>query len=134
VDLPASKSAIVLFTPDGGSKQPARYLARAIDDSAEAFPAGSFLVVNYTKTPVKITLEEKTFEIPADATEAISEIPYSPRQTARMQAFVKKGDAWNLISTGTWTNPGAKRVLEVLTENQATGQVEMRGIRDVATK
>lgn len=134
VDLPATKSAIVLFTSGENPKQPAHCRARAIDDSVQAFPAGSFLVVNFTKTPVKITLEEKSYEIAPDAAEAIAKIPYTARQSVRMQAFAKKGDAWNLISTGTWTNPGTRRVLEVLTQDPATGQVEMRGIRDVATK
>lgn len=134
VDLPASKSAIVLFTSGENAKQPVQYRARAIDDSAKAFPAGSFLIVNFTKSPVKITLEGKSYEVAPDAVEAITKIPYTTRQNVRMQAFAKKGDDWNLISTGTWTNPGAKRVLEILTADPVSGQVEMRGIRDVATK
>ena len=35
------------------------------------------------------------------------------------------------MSSGSWPNPGTRRVLEIVTENLVTKQAELKGIRDV---
>lgn len=132
VELPAgSKSFILLFLPD--SVEPGNQHCRviAIDDSAKGFPPGSFKVGNFTTSPVKITLEKETFEYAPGEMKVIAKPPFGEDQAAGMEAHFKKDDQWKVISTGSWSNPGTRRVLEIITENLATKQIELKGIRDV---
>jgi hypothetical protein len=132
VDFPAgTKSCILLFLPQTGETTNFRSRILAIDDSAKAFPAGSFKIANFTTVPVKIELDKLTYEIPAGETKLLSNIPFGESQTISMHAYTKQGEEWDLISTGIWTNPGTRRVLEVLTEDPANKQIELKGIRDV---
>ncbi|MES2920829.1 MAG: hypothetical protein V4819_04755 [Verrucomicrobiota bacterium] len=132
VELPAgSKSFILVFLPD--SVEPGNQHSRviAIDDSVKEFPAGSFKVANFSASPVKILLEKDTFEYAPGDVKVIDKPPFGENQAASMEAYFKKDDEWKMISTGSWPNPGTRRVLQVFTENLATKEIELKGIRDV---
>ena len=132
VELPAgSKSFILLFLPESAEAGDFHSRVIAIDDSAKGFPAGSFKVANFTKCPVKFLLEKETFEYAPGETKIISKLPFGEDQSVGMEAYFKREDKWNIMSTGSWPNPGTRRVLEIVTENLKTKQIELKGIRDV---
>ena len=134
VELPAdSKSFILLFLPETEpEKHPNRVVA--IDDSAKGFPAGSFKIANFTSYPLKITLEKESFEYAPGEIKFIAQPPFGENQSASMEAYCKRNDQWKIISTGSWPNPGTRRVLQIATENPVTKQVELKGIRDVSVQ
>lgn len=132
VEFPAhSKSFILLFLPD--SVEPGNQHCRvvAIDDSAKGFPAGSFKVGNFTNSSVKILLEKDTFEYAPGEMKVIGKPPFGDNQSASMEAYFKKDAEWMMISSGSWPNPGTRRVLEIVIEDPTSKQIELKGIRDV---
>lgn len=130
-ELPSKPgSYILLMLPDDAS--PAKSKVVVVDSSAKAFPPGSFKVMNFTTTPVKIELEGKAFEFPPGEAKLIEKAPMGENQTAGMRASYERDGKWTTISSGVWPSPGEKRVLQVLIESGANKRVELRGIRDVA--
>lgn len=132
VDLPpASPSCILLFMPE--SNEPGNYQSKvvSIDDSAKSFPPGSFKVVNLGSLPVKIELEKESYEIPAGESKVIDKPPYGENQSVAMTAFCKRDEKWQTITSSVWLNPGTRRVLQLITEDPVSKQVEIKGIRDV---
>ena len=135
VEIPSgSKSWILLFLPVTAEAGNFQSRVMAIDDSPAAFPAGSFKVANFATLPVKIELEQETFEFAAGEVRVIAKAPFGDNQAAGMVAYCKHGEKWKLISSGSWPNPGTRRVLQFITENPVTRQIELRGIRDVVTQ
>jgi len=133
VEFPANtKSVILLFLPE--SLEHGNFHSRviAIDDTAKAFPAGSFKLANFAKCPVKIELDKETYEVAPGETKLIAKTDFGVTQAASMRAYCKSEDQWQMISTGSWPNPGSKRVLQIFTEDLASKQIELKGIRDVA--
>jgi hypothetical protein len=136
VRVPAAvTSAIFLFLPDPSGKpgdQPGRSRVVVVDDSLRAFPLGSFKVVNDTKLPVRLELEKEVHSFKAGETRLVAKPRFGENQAAAMRASCEKDGAWQMITSGTWTNPGTKRVLQLFTQDQATGRIEFKGIRDIA--
>jgi hypothetical protein len=133
IEFPAtSKSWILLFTPETVEQGEFKSKVFAIDDSAKGFPAGSFQIANLTTMPIKIELEKETYEFTPGEMRNIPKPPFGENQSASMEAYFKKDDKWMLLSSGSWPNPGTKRVLQILTENPATKQIDLKGVRDVA--
>lgn len=132
VELPAgSKSFILIFLAESAEPGDQRSRVMVIDDSAKAFPAGSFKVANFTTFPVKFLLETETFEYAPGEIKVIAKPPFGENPAVSMEAYFKRDDQWKIISTGSWQNPGTRRVLQVFTENLATKQIELKGVRDV---
>ncbi len=132
VEIPAgAKSLILLFLPATAESGNFHSRVMAIDDSAAAFPPGSFKVANFATLPVKIDLETESFEFAAGEVRIIAKPPFGDNQAASMEASIKRDDKWHMISSGSWPNPGTRRVLQVVSENPATRQPELKGIRDV---
>ena len=132
VEIPTgAKSLILLFLPE--SAEPGNFHSRvlAIDDSAKAFPGGSFKVANLGSLPLKIQLEKESFEFAPGEIRVIAKPPFGDNQSASMEAYIKRDGQWALMSSGSWPNPGTRRVLEIVTENLTTKQAELKGIRDV---
>lgn len=132
VEIPSdSKSCILLFLPE--SVEPGDFHSRilVIDDSAKAFPPGSFKIANFGVLPLKIDLEKESFEFSPGEVRIIAKPIFGDNQSASMKAYLKRNDQWSLISSGSWPDPGTRRVLEIATENPVTKQMELRGIRDV---
>jgi hypothetical protein len=126
----AAKSVILLFITETPG-QPACKIV-VVDDSAKAFPAGSFAIVNRSALPVKIQLEDQSFEFKPGEIRAIPNPPVGPSQASAMKGFCKRAGEWENFASGVWPHPGDKRVLQILTDNPTTNQVEIRGVRDVA--
>lgn len=132
VEIPANaKSLIFLFLPETLEQGDFHSRVLAIDDSAAAFPGGSFKVVNLASSPLKIELEKQAFEFAPGEVKVIDKPPFGDNQAAGMEAYIKRNDQWTLISSGSWPNPGTRRVLEIVTENLVTKQTELKGVRDV---
>lgn len=132
VDLPENlKSSVLLFIPI--SQKPGDYQSRVvpIDDSAAAFPSGSFKVANVGNLPIKIELGKDTHQCAPGETLVISKVPFGANQSVGMRAYCKRGDNWKLITSGVWSNPGTKRVLQVFVEDLLTKEVTLKGIRDI---
>ncbi len=129
---PEIKSCILVFLPESPKPMVLNSRVLAIDDSTESFPAGSFKIANFASVPVKIELEAEVCELAAGEVKIMTKLPYRDNQSVSMRAYVKKHDQWQLMSTGIWTDPGTRRVLQLITEDLATKEVELRGVRDVA--
>ena len=124
------RSAILLFLPaPAGGK--ARCQILVIDDSKRAFPAGSFRVSNLSPQPVRIVLEEKTYNFKPGEIQLITDPPVREGRQSGMKAFAFQDDAWQRIGSGIWPHPGDSRVVQVLFTNPATGQVHLRAYDDV---
>lgn len=132
LDVPAElKSAILLLIPNSTERNDFHCKVIAVDDSSKAFPPGSFKVVNLGKTTVKVVLEKKDYQFEPGEIKLIENPPFGDNQSVSMQAYWKMDGVWQLISSGVWTDPGTRRVLQVFTENPATHTIELKGIRDV---
>jgi len=126
----AAKSVILLFLAEKPGQPACKVVV--VDDSAKAFPAGSFEIINLSALPVKIQLEDQSFEFKPGEIRAIPNPPVGPGQASAMKGLCKRDGKWVDFSSGAWPHPGDKRVLQILTDNPATKQVEIRGVRDVA--
>ncbi|NQX01218.1 hypothetical protein HQ447_11200 [bacterium] len=133
VDLPVDlKSTILLLVPI--SQKPGEFQSRVIpiDDSSAAFPAGFFKIANVGSLAIKIELAGDTHQCEAGKTLVLEKVPFGENQSVSMRAYCKRGDQWKLITSGIWSNPGTKRVLQVFIEDLLTKEVTLKGIRDIA--
>ena len=123
--------AILVFSPP---KEEAPAFVSLIDDSAKAFPAGSYCVLNLSPHPVRIQLEGKDFDCPPDSQTPIVKPPVGEGNMIGMKAFYNKGggDEWEQIASGIWPEPGRKRVLQIIQENPNGNGVLMKGLTDSA--
>ena len=132
VEIPAeSTSVILLFIPDSSELTNHHSRIVVIDDSAQAFPGGSFKIANFSSVPVKIELESDSYEVPSGESKVVAKLPAGENQIAGMRAFAKRGEEWRVISSGSWADPGTRRVLQVVTEDPVSKQVTIKGVRDV---
>lgn len=129
--IPANMSScIVLFLPgatdDTGSSE-------LIDDSKAAFPPGSTLMINVTKSDVKLTLETKDFSVKAGTRLLIQNPPVGESNASAVKAFYQEGGAMTQFSSTSWPHPGTKRVIQIATEGRTSGKPELRGLKDIVT-
>lgn len=101
-------------------------------DSAAAFPAGSFKLANLGSLAIKIELGADTHQCEAGETKVLARVSFGENQSVGMRAYGKRGDQWKLITSGIWSNPGTKRVLQVFIEDLLTKAVTLKGIRGIA--
>lgn len=129
VTLPEKvNSAILVFLP-GKDKGTSRIMA--IDDSKGAFPAGSFHVSNLSAVPVRLMLEQKTYELPGGSVTVIQDPPVREGQMSGMRAFAQQGGNWNPVATGLWPHPGRSRGVKIIYQDPATGQIQLSAFDDV---
>lgn len=129
-ELPVKAASLILFVvPESPGKVKSK--VTVIDASAKAFPEGSFKVVNLSSVPVRIELEDEKFEFKPAETKIIAKPPVGDAGSAKMKAFCERNGTWEQLSSGIWPSPGDKRVLQVISENAVTKQIEFVGIRDV---
>jgi hypothetical protein len=83
--------------------------------------------------PIKIESGKDIHQCAPGETLVISKVSFGENQSVGMRAYCKRGDNWKLVTSGVWSNPGAKRVLQVFIEDQLTKEVSRKGIRDVTT-
>jgi hypothetical protein len=131
-EIPAkAKSLILLFNPV--TTDPVTFNVVAVDDQAKAFPAGSFQVINLCPEPIRIVLETEPFEFKPGEARVIGDPPVNEARSSAMRASFQRDGKWQAFASGIWPHPGGKRVLQVITTNPASGHLELRGVRDVAT-
>lgn len=123
-------SAILLCLPPAADDK-ARFQILVIDDSKRAFPASTFRISNLSSQPVRIVLEDKTYQFKPGETKLITDPPVRAGNQSGMQAFALHADVWQRIGSGIWPHPGKGRVVQVLFTNPATGQVQLRAYDDV---
>lgn len=123
-------SAILLFLPArNGTK--ARCEVMVIDDSKRAFPAGSYHASNLSPTPVRLMLENKSFDFKSGQVLLIEDPPVREGNQSGMRAFAFKDQAWKQVSTGLWPHPGQARSLLVMHSNPRSSELEIRAFDDV---
>lgn len=130
-ELPAKAASLILFFMPESPGKP-KCTVTVIDASAKAFPSGSFKVVNLSSLPVRVELEDEKYNFKPGETQVIAKPPIGDSGAAGMKAFCERNGKWDAVSSGIWPTPGDKRVLQLITENAATKQIEIVGIRDVA--
>ena len=134
VTLPEGlRSTILLFLPPKtGSKASSQIMT--IDDSKKAFPAGSFRVSNLSPQPVRIVLEDKTYEFKPGTIEFIKDPPVRAGNQSGMMAYTFHNNDWQRIGSGIWPHPGRGRVVQILFFNPLSDQVQLRAFDDVAPR
>ena len=111
-----ARSVILLFLPaPAGGK--ARCQILVIDDSKRAFPAGSFRVANLSPHPVRIVLEDKSYNFKSGEVQLIRDPPVRAGNQSGMKAFVYQDNGWQRIGSGIWPRPGNNRVVQILFTN-----------------
>ncbi len=130
-DLPDGvRSAILLFLPAPPNGK-TRFHIMVIDDSKRAFPVGSFRVSNLSPLPVRIVLEEKSYDFKPGEVQLITDPPVRAGKQSGMKAFAFHDKIWHRIGSGIWPAPGTNRVVQVLYGNTVKGQVQLRAFDDV---
>lgn len=131
---PQLRSAILMFLPGDGKPGSPQCRILPIDDSTRAFPRGSLNVINLSRFPLRIELENQAFDFKSGEARLIENPPVGEAHASAMRAFTFREDQWQRIGAGNWPHPGTKRVLQLAFDNPASKQVEMRGIRDIAVR
>jgi hypothetical protein len=130
-EIPAKAASVILvFLPVAPDSKTCRIVV--VEDSAKAFPPGSYKIANLSEFPMKIELEKKEFEFKAGEIRSIEDPPVGANQASGMRGFSQREGEWQAFVSSIWPHPGGKRVLQLVTANPATGQLEMRGVRDIA--
>jgi hypothetical protein len=132
--LPLGKREfILLFLPH---QQAGRSTWRVlpIDDSARSFPPGSLQILNLSASQVRIQLETTDYLFKSGESKVIENPPVAANQHSSMTAFALSAGEWRRIGAGLWPHPGRKRGVQVLFDDPASGQVQLRGFRDVVEK
>lgn len=131
VKLPAgAKSGILLFLPGAKGKPNS---VSVIEDDRKTFPPGSTQVVNNTGSELRIEIEGKNFDVKAGGVLVIRDQPVGNNNASMVKGYIKTDGVWAQISSASWPHPGAKRVLQIATENARSGSAELRGVRDISS-
>jgi hypothetical protein len=134
VTLPAGKRELILLflprTQDSG----VGWQVLPIDDSVRGFPPGSIQILNLSASPVRIQLQETDFDFKSGESKLIADPPVGRNQHSAMTAHAFVEGEWRRIGAGLWPHPGRKRTVQVLFDEPASGQVQLRGFRDVVEK
>ena len=132
--LPEGKHEfILLFLPHEQAGH-GTWRVLAIDDSVRSFPPGSLQILNLSASPVRIQLETTDYSFKSGETKVIENPPVAANQHSTMTAFAFSAGEWQRIGAGLWPHPGRKRSVHVLFDDPASGQVQLRGFRDVVEK
>lgn len=134
VSLPEkSTSVLLVFLPNKAGEKASRKIV-AVDDSKQAFPAGSYYMANVTAQATRLTLETTDYEFAPDQGILITKPPLRDDGNCGMRAFIKKDNEWKQISSGLWSSPGNGRSLKFFFETPGTGKVQLRSFDDVAPR
>lgn len=134
VNVPAGMSSGIFLVLPTGASDKGKFSVVPIPDTNKIFPSGSLKLMNISQLDVRIQLEKKDYEIKSGKALLITDMPVGANNSAGMRAFCLKEGDWQMIGSGVWPSPGNKRVLQLFFVNPATGQLEMRGFRDIAIK
>ena len=129
VTLPrTARQFMLIFLP--GANQTFRILA--LDDSIREFPLGAYRVICLSRNPVKLTLEDKTYEFKSGQSSLITDAPVQDNHHSAMYAFSQIDGKWQRIGSGLWPELGRKRSVQIFFDNPLSKQTELRGFRDIS--
>ena len=126
------KSLICMFVPGTGAAGAPPCRIYPIEDDLKSFPKGALKVMNLSPVPIRIQLEKQNFDFKVGDVKVITDPPVGPSNSSGMEAFRFESGQWQKVASGIWPSPGSVRVLQIVFQSPATGQVELRGIRDIA--
>jgi len=126
------RSIICMFVPGSGAEGAPPCRIFPIEDDTKEFPRGSLKVMNLSPLPVRIQLENQNFDFNVGEVKVITDPPVGANHSSGMQAFRMENNEWQRIAAGVWPHPGRVRVLQILFLNPASGQIELKGIRDIS--
>lgn len=129
VTLPTTSSEFLLvFLPGEGTK----YHVMAVDDSVKGFPLGGYRVLNLSRFPIKLTLEDKPYDFKPGQGSVITDPPLQANNHSAMYAFSQVDGKWQRIGSGLWPSPGKKRSIQIFFDNPTSGNTELRGFKDIS--
>ncbi len=134
VTLPAGKRELILLFLPRTQGSGVGWQVLPIDDSLRGFPPGSIQILNLSASPVRIQLQETDFEFKSGESKLIADPPVGRNQHAAMTAHAFVEGEWRRIGAGLWPHPGRKRTVQVLFDEPGSGQIQLRGFRDVVEK
>lgn len=132
--LPEGKHELILLFLPHEQDGRATWRVLAIDDSARGFPPGSLQILNLSRSPVRIRLEKSDYNFKSGETQVIHDPPVGANQHSAMTALAFTSGEWRRIGSGLWPHPGRKRSVQVLFDDPASDQIQLRGFRDVVEK
>lgn len=122
-------SAILLFLP---GEEEGAVSARLIPDSAEDFPAGSFLIVSNCAEALRFELEGEEFVVEPNGWNLITDPPKRDEIAAsQMEAFREEDGEWKRVAAARWFHPGSKRELHVASIQPRSQRLRVQGIKDL---
>lgn len=124
-----TQSGILLFYSEGPDL-PGK--VEWVDDSAKSFPAGSVKFVNLSPSAIRVELEEKNYDCESEKSINIIDPPMRANNSSGMRGFSKEGAEWTQVTSGVWTHPGDKRILQIAVMNPRSKKVQFKSIRDIA--
>lgn len=130
VAIPQSlREVLLVFFPNNDSKKP--YRVMAFDDSAKAFPLGSFYLANRSSSSLRFIVGEEPYEVKPGKSKLLSEFKNKKANgQVSYYAYYQEGKDWRRLSTGFWTVVERKRTFQIAYENAKTGRLELRGYSD----
>ncbi|RYD49078.1 MAG: hypothetical protein EOP85_02320 [Verrucomicrobiaceae bacterium] len=131
VNLPrAGTRFMLIFLPKATGE--VGYQVMPLDDSVKDFPLGSYRIINLSRFPVKLNLQDKSFEYKAGDSKVIENPPVGADKHSAMYAFSMIDGKWARIGANTWPHPGKKRSVQMFFDNPDTKRTELRGFRDIS--
>lgn len=103
-----------------------------LDDTTREFPLGSYRVISLSRFPVKLTLEEKAYELKSGESSIISDAPVQENHHSAMYAYSQVEGKWQRIGSGLWPELGKKRSVQIFFDNPMSKRTELRGFRDIS--
>ena len=103
-----------------------------LDDTVRGFPLGSYRVINLSCFPVKLTLEDKSYEFKSGQSSIISDAPVQENRHSAMYAYSQVDGLWQRVGSGLWPELGKKRSIQSFFDNPLSKQTELRGFREIS--
>jgi hypothetical protein len=129
VTLPKSGTQFLLiFLPVAQGK----FKILTLDDSISSFHRGAYRIINLSRLPVKLTLEDKAYEFKPGQSELIENPPVRANNHSGMYAYTFVDNKWQRIGAGVWPALGQKRSIQIFFDNPTTQATELRGFRDIS--
>lgn len=130
--LPAGNRLAAIFIPSGDADRPYRILV--LDETEEAFPLGSTIVVNLAPEPTRITLGEHERIIDSGKMEKIpiaTNINELKQATVRIFVPLEGDKKWRPVSSTTWRVLPNLRNLAIAYQNPKNGRTSVNCYQEV---
>lgn len=130
VKLPSKGDAFILiFLKIGENK----FKVLPLSDSVKDFPLGTIQVISLSKTPIKLVLEKKVFDLKPGALMQIKDAPVGANQQTGMYAYGFEDGKWKRFTSGMWVPPAeSKRLIEIFFDQPLSKRTKLKGFRDIS--